>query len=349
MKKRDSSIEMVRIIAMMFIIMGHLAAHGVLKVTGGNPCEIWRGGATLNKLFVILLMPGGRIGVALFFLISGYFQIRRFTVSIKKVVEETILYSIFLQIIAMVFKMGSLGGALKSLLPIASGNWWYVSSYVLLMLCSPVINGHFLKLSKKQKKITVVLVWVFLYTMPYLFSAQYYSLERGVLFYLLGAYIRTEVDVNKIRMFKPQLIVASILIWITYVPVGYLYYSGNNSRLFSIIGDGIVFNGLIVVSCAVVLFLVFVSANSYSNKTINTIAKSTFGIYLLHDNMYRNFIWDDLLKIPTRFQNPLFPIISIGTVVMIFISCLLIDYIRERLTTAAICRLNSKIRKSLQL
>lgn len=44
MKKRDSSIEMVRIIAMMFIIMGHLAAHGVLKVTGVNPCEIWRGG-----------------------------------------------------------------------------------------------------------------------------------------------------------------------------------------------------------------------------------------------------------------------------------------------------------------
>lgn len=32
--KRNSSIEMVRIIAMMFIIiMGHLAGHGILKVT----------------------------------------------------------------------------------------------------------------------------------------------------------------------------------------------------------------------------------------------------------------------------------------------------------------------------
>ena len=31
--KRNSSIEMVRIIAMMFIVVGHLAGHGILKVT----------------------------------------------------------------------------------------------------------------------------------------------------------------------------------------------------------------------------------------------------------------------------------------------------------------------------
>lgn len=44
MQKRNSSIEMVRIIAMVFIIMGHLAAHGVLKVTAADSFGIWRGG-----------------------------------------------------------------------------------------------------------------------------------------------------------------------------------------------------------------------------------------------------------------------------------------------------------------
>lgn len=96
MQKRNSSIEMVRIIAMVFIIMGHLAGHGVLKVTAADSFGIWRGGATLNKFFTIFLMPGGRVGVALFFLISGYFQISRSTVSVKRVVEETIFYSIIL-------------------------------------------------------------------------------------------------------------------------------------------------------------------------------------------------------------------------------------------------------------
>ena len=349
MQKRNSSIELVRIIAMVFIIMGHLAAHGVLKVTAADSFGIWRGGVTLNKFFTIFLMPGGRVGVALFFLISGYFQISRSTVSVKRVVEETIFYSIFLQVIALILKIGSLGRMVRSFLPIASGSWWYVSSYILLMLCSPAINEYFNKLNRKQKKVTIAFVWLFLYTIPYLFSVQYYSLERGALFYLLGAYIRTEIDIDKVRTLKPQLLTTFILIWITYVPVGYVYYSGgNNSRLFSAIGDSVVFNGVIIVGCAVSLFLIFVSANPYSNKPINIIAKSTFGIYLLHDNMYRDFIWNNLLKISTKFQNLFFPIIAIGIVAMIFISCALIDYIRERLFNATIYRMDSHYKKMSQ-
>lgn len=68
---------------------------------------------------------------------------------------------------------------------------------------------------------------------------------------------------------------AFTLIWIIYVPIGYVYCSGEkNNRLFSAIGDSIIFNGVIIVGCAVSLFLIFVSANPYSNKTINMIAKS---------------------------------------------------------------------------
>ena len=72
---------------------------------------------------------------------------------------------------------------------------------------------------------------------------------------MLGAYIRTETDIDKIRTLKPLLLIAFVLIWTTYVPVGYLYYSGgNNSRLISVIGDGMIFNGIIIVGCAVSLF-----------------------------------------------------------------------------------------------
>ena len=282
----------------------------------------------------------------MFFLISGYFQISRSTVSVKRVMEETIFYSIFLQVIALILKIGSLGSMIRSFLPIASGSWWYVSSYILLMLCSPTINEYFKKLNKKQKKVAIAFVWLLLYMIPYLFAVQYYSLERGVLFYLLGAYIRTETDLDKIRTLKLPLLMAFVLIWITYVPVGYLYYSGeNNIRLIGMIEDGIIFNGIIIVGCAVSLFLVFVSANAYSSTTINAIAKSTFGVYLLHDNMYRNFIWDNLLKISTKFQNTFFPIIAIGIVAMIFISCSLIDCIRERLFNATIYRMGSHQKK----
>lgn len=330
MKKRNSSIEMIRIIAMMFIIMGHLAAHGILKLTTENSLEIWLGGATYNKLFAILLMPGGRVGVALFFMISGYFQIRKSTVSIRRIVGETVFYSVLLQLSALILKLGSLGNIVRGFFPITSGSWWYVSSWVVLMLCSPTINQYYLKLKKKQKILRIVFAWIFLYTVPYLLSLQFYNLERGVLFYLIGAYIRTEIDIEKIKAFRSRLILTFISLWMVYIPFGYMYYTGI-SKLFSMIVDGIIFNGVIIVGCAVTLFAFFVSEKDYSDKTINTIAKSTFGIYLLHDNMYRNFIWDDLLKIPNHFQSVLFPAIALGSTIFIFGGCFLIDYVREEL------------------
>lgn len=307
--KRNSSIEMVRIIAMIFIIMGHLVGYGILKVTTTDSFEMWLGGATLNKLFAILLIPGGRVGVALFFMMSGYFQIRKATVSLKRVVGETLFYSVLLQLVALILKIGSLGNIARGFFPVASGSWWYVSSYVLLMICSPAINEYYLKLSEKQKRKVILLVWVFLYTMPYVLNLQYYSLERGVLFYLIGAYIRTEVDFEKVRYRRLQLVLAFAFLWMSYVPLGYMYYAGTN-KPFGVIVDAIIFNGVIIVGCATLLFMFFVSAKDYCNKTINTIAKLTFGIYLLHDNMYRNFIWDGLLKMPNHFQSALFPVIA---------------------------------------
>lgn len=153
-------------------------------------------------------MPGGRVGVALFFMISGYFQIYKSTVSVRKVVYETVFYSVLLQLVALILKIGSLGNIARGFFPISSGSWWYVSSYVVLMLCSPTINQYYLKLKRKQKIFMIIFAWVFLYTVPYVFKLQYYSLERGVVFYLIGAYIRTEVDIENIRKFRFQLIVS---------------------------------------------------------------------------------------------------------------------------------------------
>ncbi len=278
-------------------------------------------------------MPGGRVGVALFFMISGYFQIYKSTVSVRKVVYETVFYSVLLQLVALILKIGSLGNIARGFFPISSGSWWYVSSYVVLMLCSPTINQYYLKLKRKQKIFMIIFAWVFLYTVPYVFKLQYYSLERGVVFYLIGAYIRTEVDIENIRKFRFQLIVSFFFLWMAYAPLGYMFYTGMN-KLFSMVVDGIIFNGIIIVGCAVMLFVLFASKKAGCNKTINTIAKSTFGIYLLHDNMYRNYIWDNLLKMPELFRSVFFPALAVGNVIFIFASCFLIDYMRECLFNA---------------
>lgn len=208
-------------------------------------------------------MPGGRVGVALFFMISGYFQIYKSTVSVRKVVYETVFYSVLLQLVALILKIGSLGNIARGFFPISSGSWWYVSSYVVLMLCSPTINQYYLKLKRKQKIFMIIFAWVFLYTVPYVFRLQYYSLERGVVFYLIGAYTRTEVDIENIRKFRFQLIVSFVFLWTAYAPLGYMFYTGMN-KLFSMVVDGIIFNGIIIVGCAVMLFVLFFRRNRWT-------------------------------------------------------------------------------------
>lgn len=332
MKKRNSSIEMLRIIAMLMIVMGHLSGHGVLNVNSSSTFEIWRGGAESNKIFSVFLIPGGRVGVALFFMITGYFQVKKPNCSIKKVVIETFFYSVAIQFFALIFHIGSLGTLIRTILPLSSNSWWFVSSYVVLMLCSSVINGYYLKLSKRKKQGLLVIAWLFLYTIPYLFQTTYYSLERGVLFYLIGAYIRTEIKFDEIHLSKKLLAFLFCGAWILYVPLGYVYYSGySNNKIYSMIFEGIVFNGGIVIICATTIFLLFNLIKPFENLVINMIAKSTFGVYLLHDNMYRSYLWHNIFEISIKFQNNLFPVIAVGIVLLIFFICVCIDYLREKL------------------
>lgn len=76
MKKRQSNFEILRIIAMFCIVLGHSMTHGVLINSSV-------GLSATNFLIFRFLAYSGKIGVYLFILITGYFMIYS-TISIKK-------------------------------------------------------------------------------------------------------------------------------------------------------------------------------------------------------------------------------------------------------------------------
>jgi len=63
-RNRNSSIEMLRIISMLFIILSHFTVHG-----GLNPLA---GALTINRIFYTLTYLGN-LGVAVFIAITGWF------------------------------------------------------------------------------------------------------------------------------------------------------------------------------------------------------------------------------------------------------------------------------------
>ena len=74
--QRQSNFEFLRILAIIMIIFHHIAVHGNFS----NP-------DVTSYLFIVLMQMGGKIGVNIFILISGYFLIKSEKIKIKKILK----------------------------------------------------------------------------------------------------------------------------------------------------------------------------------------------------------------------------------------------------------------------
>lgn len=355
MKKRISNIELLRIIAMFMIVASHLACHGVQHCNDSiNAYKIWQAGSTFNKIFVSFLTPGGMIGVACFFMITGYFNIEKNSFSLKKVVLQGSFYGLFsvlLLVVAKIMKYNFedidfsvlFSTAVKSIfVPITNGNvWWFLTAYVYLMLLTPFLNRVAQKLNKKGYLFFILFVWLVVYSLDGTLFGLYWSVQRGVLFYLIGGYIKINIDVKRFKAKSKEKIIltlVAVLSWVVdfaamFVTDGKRYIVNNKpgnimDTISVVFGNGFIL-AIPVVICSISIFVLFLSFE-FENKFVNNIAKITFGVYLIHDSVFaRSFIWHGILKVDTvLYKSGLFPVYAMCSIVAVFIICSFVDMIR---------------------
>ena len=157
---------------MLMIVASHYASHGIEKVlVEGEAYVQWAAGGAFQRAFTALMNPGGEVGVALLFMITGYFQIKKDKVSWKKLVLTVLFYSLFAMLLCLGLLLAG-GGVpymsgqniltffLRSLfMPLTSTAWWFVAVYVFLMLLSPVFNRFLLKLNRKGFPAFLLVFW----------------------------------------------------------------------------------------------------------------------------------------------------------------------------------------------
>ena len=70
-----------------------------------------------------------------------------------------------------------------------------------------------------------------------------------------------------------------------------------------------------------------------NSRIINTIAASTFGVLLIHanSNTMRKWLWQDILDNEGQYGTSTFVLHAVGSVVVVFVVCIIIDYIRIRI------------------
>ncbi|MBQ4068008.1 MAG: acyltransferase [Lachnospiraceae bacterium] len=334
MKTRNSNLEMLRILCMLMIISHHYSVHGFASfgLTYGT-----------NRHLVDILSMGGKLGVNIFVLISGYFVIKT-EISIYKIISiivQTWFYSIgilvlFLTVLSTEKTIEGID-IKKSIMPLSYQTYWFVTCYVILMILTPYINILVNNISKKMHCKLIVIFLCMWSVIPSIFRENllmYSELGWFVLLYFIATYIRKYVDNDKINLKKHIgiTILSGVLLVVSVVMldcIGRTYMIEELSvmrRWYSSM------NSVIVIVLSIELFLVFLAMKEKSNRFVNTIASATFGVYLIHDNfLLRPYIWDVIFKNKEMYSSQYLIVHAICTISIIFVVCLIIDLIRQLL------------------
>lgn len=201
---RNSNVEIVRILAALMIIVAHLYSGDAGKNFSGLQQGIY--------VFVQSFFHAG-LGVTLFMVISGYYLVKCSEKKVTKLVSITwccsVVALLFRVICGGVFNLFSFEfsfkDVFKSITPVTSIYFWYISCYIFLMILSPYINKAIEKISKQDFTKLIIAMLVLFYAIPtFLYTDIMGDRGKGLITmicaYFIGAYLskyKKEIDVKK--------------------------------------------------------------------------------------------------------------------------------------------------------
>lgn len=333
---RNSSIELLRIIAMFMILMHHFIVHNgydVLKLPLG-PERIF---------FQLVMQGGGKVGVVIFFSISAWFFLDReqtIKSNLRRVwimERELLFWSLILMAFYLVFDRADLGMKLmvKSFMPLSMNVWWYATAYAIFLALLPFLSKGLKALGEKYHlalAVTMLAIWGLTSFIPGMIGISDGFFGFIYLFVLISAY----------KWYLSPLSIKQT--WaLTAVGVGFvLLYTAVSTvlRLFGV-SKGIFITGdwkLPVVMIGFGMFLLF-DRVTFHSRVINRIAQSAFAVYLITDYAAsEKLLWVRLFNLKNLYQQPLAMVQILGILLAIYVVCTLLDFIRQALFATTIDR-----------
>lgn len=322
-KERQSNFELLRILSMVLIVAHHYAIHGGFQL---DPNVM-----NINKIIYYILVYGGKLGVNLFVMISGYFLINS-NFNAKKAVKlwiDVSFFSIFIGLYFIIFKDYHLTKLelFKLANPIIYGSYWFATTYFALYLFSKYLN-IFIKYINKS--ILFKLIWFLTIILSFLPTFLNGSIASSyllwfILLYSIAAYIKLyDPEIfNKKGYIKAAFIFYIILILLAII----IDIIGNHFSWLEAYPTH--FSNLqtpTMLFLSILLFVGFKNIHISYSKIINAIAACSFGVYLIHDNeMIRHYLWIDIFKNYMYFDNKYFIIYALITIIFVYIGCTIIS------------------------
>ncbi len=325
---RQSNIELLRIVSMLLIIAHHFAVHSGFTFAADD--------FSLNSLFIKTLLIGGKLGVNIFVLISGYFLCTKTDHNIKKAVSlhsQILFYSILYFIFSLTYlnQPFTAKGLNYFLTPIIHETWWFATSYFVMFILSPYVNRLLATLSQKEHRNLLILLGIM---WSGIFTLSGYRLQsNNVLWffslYALACYIRKYKDEPrspaKLYLYAALTTVLSVFVFVFTQYLGKIhpYFTSLSQRIYPM-------ESIFMATLSIFIFLAFKNTKMKSIAFINLISGATFGVYLLHDIPFiRPLLWGELLKTASYANRKMLIPYAVLCVAGIFIVGAIIELIRQ--------------------
>lgn len=313
---------------MYMIIVSHYLYHGIRLNPSLETFNVSSFGEALNYSILQFISIFASTGVNCFVLITGYFlsTTHRFrTKGFFHIWGETVFYTLVIGLLTGSLDL-SLMGVLDTLSPVPMTRYWFVGTYMLLLLIAPLLARLCDYLSQRQH--IILLAVLFLLFFDVIFHdriATGMSLAWFVFLFLLGGYLRKYgVPTMVTRYALPLTLCIGMALALIHTGSNLIRYqsTGEDFTLKSTANNGLTF------FLSLAIFIVF-STRKLEGKVCLYIAKLApylFGVYLLHEYPdVRLMIWPQLTHSHNVWLCLLVP-------AAMLLALAAVDWVRERIS-----------------
>lgn len=351
---RQSGLELLRILCMLFIIADHYAGQSGGAVYDTLP----------HALQYALLGAGSRIGCSIFVMIGAWFLSEQ-PFRTRRVLNLWLslwLYTVPLTILCYFVPGSEVGlGTLRwAMFPVSTKQLWFVAAYVVLLLLSPVLNLVMHRASRPAMKGLLVVLGILLVGYPTLFA------EDGIFSDVLWTFLYEYLLVGYLRRYPDNRLARILQTW--QAPVLALLFTAaltalRGAALWQGIGGKpmqyLEYYRTALCSapnllCALAFFFFFKNLAMGSLPAVNTVASATLGVYIIHQTpAVMGLLWNGIFHAAEHLGSAGY---ALFVIVTIFAACTVIDLARSRLLLrplerthwfAALCRRGDALAEGL--
>ena len=357
--KKNANIELLRIISMLMVTMLHaLGKSGLLvDLSQIDSVSAINSGIGLPNAWAAWILEALSISaVNIFMLISGYFLINS-EFKVKRLIE------IILQI--FIYTAGSFGAGLllgvidkkdvntysllNNFLPVHMEVYWFMTVYVVIYICLPLISKGLNALNEKQHRLMLILLLVYECVIKSVLPFRLTTDSKGYTFlwylvvFVAGAYF---------RKYGFKVLKSSGRGWALYFAAAACMLIENNVIRFVITRYGrleelgtaaLDYNNIFVFLEAVGIFAAFINAKPMKEsigKVICFLSPMALGVYLLQENFTFRYEWQKWFGLEGALKEPLYLMLLrvFGAVLAMYALGTAVDFIRRVYFEAAMNR-----------